>query len=144
MVNNHHLIKKNCIEFKYILGAEFKIHKYILFITYNSKIRWSLRMINTSLVFSTKLRKKTVAALWRHHYLSINFFFNSTKNLHLDSIMDDTDMNLSKLLDIVKDRETGMLWSMGLQSPVWLSDWMTNTTRVNYFFFFYILRWWLL
>ena len=33
----------------------------------------------------------------------------------LDGITDSTDMNLSKLQEIVKDREPGVLQSMGLQ-----------------------------
>ena len=33
----------------------------------------------------------------------------------LDDITDSMDMNLSKLQDIVKDREAGMLQSMGSQ-----------------------------
>ena len=33
-----------------------------------------------------------------------------------DSITDSTEMNLSKLWEIVEDRETGMLESMGLQT----------------------------
>ena len=34
----------------------------------------------------------------------------------LDGITDSTDMNLSKLQEIVKDREPGVLWSMRSQS----------------------------
>ena len=33
----------------------------------------------------------------------------------LDSIIDSTNMNVSKLWEIVKDREAGVLQSMGLQ-----------------------------
>ena len=33
----------------------------------------------------------------------------------LDSINDSTDMSLGKLLDTVKDRQAGVLQSMGLQ-----------------------------
>ena len=33
----------------------------------------------------------------------------------LDDITDSMDMNLSKLCEMVKDREDGMLQSMGLQ-----------------------------
>ena len=33
----------------------------------------------------------------------------------LDGISDSMDMNLSKLLEIIKDREPGMLRSTGLQ-----------------------------
>ena len=34
----------------------------------------------------------------------------------LDSITDSMDMNLSKIYETVKDRESGMLQFMGLQS----------------------------
>ena len=34
---------------------------------------------------------------------------------YLDSITNSTDMNVSKLWEIVKDREAGVLQSMGLQ-----------------------------
>ena len=41
----------------------------------------------------------------------------------LDSIMDSVDMSLSKLRELVMDREAGMLQSMGSQSLMQLSDW---------------------
>ena len=40
----------------------------------------------------------------------------------LDGITDSTDMSLSKLREIVKDRETGVLQLMGSQSWTRLSD----------------------
>ena len=39
-----------------------------------------------------------------------------------DGIMDSTDMSLSKLWEIVKEREVWSAESMGLQSPIGLSD----------------------
>ena len=41
------------------------------------------------------------------------------------------DMNLSKLQEIVKDRELSMLQSMGLQSKTWLSYWTRTTNSKN-------------
>ena len=47
----------------------------------------------------------------------------------LDSIIDSTDMNLSKLQEIVKDRGA---WCAAVhevtKSWTWLSDWTTTTT----------------
>ena len=40
----------------------------------------------------------------------------------LDSIADSTDMNLSKCMELVEDREPGMLQSIGLQSRTGPSD----------------------
>ena len=45
----------------------------------------------------------------------------------LDTIIDSIDMNLSKLKEIVKDRESWLLQSMGLQSPTRHSDWTAIT-----------------
>ena len=42
----------------------------------------------------------------------------------LDSITDSVDMNLSKLCEVVKDREAWLLQSMGL--PRGRQDWLTE------------------
>ena len=47
----------------------------------------------------------------------------------LNSITDSMDMNLSKLQEIVKDREAWRAVANGLEkSQTWLSDWTTTTT----------------
>ena len=45
----------------------------------------------------------------------------------LDGIFDSVDMNLSKLQETVKDKDSGMPQSLGLQGHTRLSSWMTTT-----------------
>ena len=46
-----------------------------------------------------------------------------------EGITDSMDMSLSKLREIVKDREPGVLQSVELQSRTQLSDWTAETTH---------------
>ena len=60
----------------------------------------------------------------------------------LDGIADSMDMSLCKLWEIVKDKEPGVLQSMGSQSQTQLSNW---TTRVSMLIFPWVeraKRWW--
>ena len=47
----------------------------------------------------------------------------------LDGITNSMDMNLSKLWEIVKDRDTGVLWSMGWQKVEY--DWATEVLNTS-------------
>ena len=47
----------------------------------------------------------------------------------LDSITDSIDMSVSKLQEIVKDREPGMLQSTGSKNQTQLSNWTATTKR---------------
>ena len=46
----------------------------------------------------------------------------------LDGITDSMDVSVSKIHEIVKNREPGMLQFMGSQSWTWLHDWTTTTS----------------
>ena len=48
----------------------------------------------------------------------------------LDGIIDSMDISLSKLQEIVKDREAWRAVFMGSQSQTWLSDWIAATTAM--------------
>ena len=56
----------------------------------------------------------------------------------LDTTTDSMDTNLSKLWEIVEDREPGMLQSMESQSQKWLSNWTTATTSFCHYLMWYL------
>ena len=50
----------------------------------------------------------------------------------LDSIIDSVDMNLSKLQEIVKDKEGWHAAVHGVaESQTWLSDWTATSDRLD-------------
>jgi len=57
----------------------------------------------------------------------------------VDSITDSMDMNLSKLQEMVKDREA---WRASVHevtnSQIWLNDWTTTTTMKNIWLTFWV------
>ena len=51
----------------------------------------------------------------------------------LDSITDSMDMSLSKIQEIVKDREAWMLQCIGIERVTWLCDWTTKWIHSVYY-----------
>ena len=61
----------------------------------------------------------------------------------LDGITDSLDVSLSKLREIVKPREPGVLQSMGLRSRTWLSDWITIYTHNKHSSLYKVCMWYM-
>ena len=61
----------------------------------------------------------------------------------LDGITDSLDVSLSKLQEIVKPREPGVLQSMGLRSRTWLSDWITIYTHNKHSSLYKVCMWYM-
>ena len=77
--------------------------------------------------------------MWKTDSLEKTLFLGKTEGedgqqrmKRLDDIIDSTDMSLSKLQEIVKEKEAWVLESMGVtKSWVGLSDWKTNKQKIN-------------
>ena len=101
-----------------------------------------LRILTLKFI-QTHKRPWTVKAILKkeQNFLILNYFakhsnqniivLNSSQRMKwLDSITDSMDMNLSKLWETVKDRETSPAAVHGVsKSWTWLSDWTTATIQ---------------